>query len=69
MPLSFKPLLFTIKKILMRTTPKKSIILLIESKNSVKLQVTEIDHKLLFDKNIASLRKKSTNQLHAICRL
>ena len=53
----------------MRTTPKKSIILLIESKNSVKLQVTEIDHKLLFDKNIASLRKKSTNQLHAICRL
>ena len=34
----------------------------IESKNSVKLLGIETDNKLLFDKHIASLCKKATNQ-------
>ena len=35
----------------------------------VKLLGLEIDNELLFDKYVASLRKKAANQIHAICRL
>lgn len=53
-PDNFQVIVVHLKKILMRTTPKQFIILLIESKDFMKLQGIEIDHNLLVDKHIAS---------------